>query len=88
MGLLGPVLYWLMYHHLPSKDKQIQDFITEQHRLIKELRAEQETKVMAAVNAFREEAREGRVDRERHMGRLIEVIREEVTRLVRKDDGK
>lgn len=27
VGLLGPVLYWLCYHHLPAKDHQVKDLL-------------------------------------------------------------
>lgn len=28
LGLLGLVMYWLLYVHLPSKDKQISEIVT------------------------------------------------------------
>ena len=32
VGLLGPVLYWLCYKHLPSKDIQMRDFMEAKDR--------------------------------------------------------
>src|SRR5215218_8818549 len=36
-GLLGAVLAWLMFVHLPGKDKQIDKLIADKDQLIKEL---------------------------------------------------
>lgn len=37
LGLLGPVLYWLCYSHLPAKDQQIKDLVKDKDQQIKDL---------------------------------------------------
>jgi hypothetical protein len=35
--LLGGVLWWLLYNHLPAKDKQISDLVAVQNKVVSDL---------------------------------------------------
>lgn len=51
VGLLGPMLYWLCYVHLPAKDKQLAEII-----------AMKNAQIIKLIDEFRDEAKEARAE--------------------------
>jgi hypothetical protein len=47
VGLLGPVLYWLCYHHLPNKDKQLKEILDAKDQVIERVSEKHEKIVLA-----------------------------------------
>ena len=60
VGLLGPVLYWLCYVHLPAKDTQMEKLIKAKDDLAKELADRNEKNVAKIVEAYEKESQGAR----------------------------
>lgn len=61
-GLLGLVLAWLLFKHLPAKDQQIKDLVDDKDARLDEQRKEFATGQSLAAAAFRKEAADERVE--------------------------
>lgn len=70
VGLLGPVLYWLCYHHIPAKDKMIMDLVKEFREEAKESRQSNEDAITKVCETFSNEMRSERVAGEKR----VEII--------------
>lgn len=71
-GLLGGVLYWLLFHHLPSKDKQLMDLVHAKDEAVD-----------SVVKAFRQEIGAERSACERNttiIAQSIDKLAESVSR--------
>ena len=59
-GLLGGVLYWLLFHHLPAKDRHVEKVIADFHEMIRTLQANCKEEV--------------NLERQEHQNHLVMVI--------------
>lgn len=66
-GLLGVILWWLLWKHLPDKDKMILDLI-----------AQHDKKSETLVSTFNLHAREIREDNKEKMGMILEHCKDEM----------
>lgn len=61
-GLLGCVLAWLLFLHLPNKDKQLKEFIDAKDRHVETMVANCETEIQSLADQFAKQLHESRVD--------------------------
>ena len=73
-GLLGAVLAWLLFIHLPSKDKQIRELIVEHNGTVKVVAEEHSAAMREVTKTFKEETKAERVSCESHFSRLADAM--------------
>lgn len=52
-GLLGAILAWLFFKHLPNKDKQISDLVETRDRMVRELTADHRANIVELTASHR-----------------------------------
>jgi single-stranded DNA-specific DHH superfamily exonuclease len=52
-GLLGAILAWLFFRHLPAKDKQISDLVETRDRMVRELTADHRANIVELTASHR-----------------------------------
>lgn len=62
-GLLGLVLAWLLFKHLPDKDRQLKDMLDANDRQLKEVVMIADSRIEAIMKAQLEERKEDRTSR-------------------------
>lgn len=91
-GLLGLVLAWLLFVHLPAKDKQLKEFTEGKDKHVTELTVTYENKLEVAIKAFKEESKEDKAEFkmaldavlahcEKETKELVEAFRSEMNKL-------
>jgi hypothetical protein len=75
-GLLGLVLAWLLFWHLPGKDKQLEKLIADKDALVKAITDEHEAALALALEAYRTELKAERVICESRDAALIKTMGE------------
>lgn len=73
-GLLGGVLGWLLFVHLPNKDKQIKDLVAEHNGTVKEVADAHAAALKEVTATFKEETKAERVSCETHFSRLADAM--------------
>lgn len=91
-GLLGAVLSWLLFVHLPRKDKQLEDFNKGKDELLKSLITDCDKHNSEIVHSFNNTLIEQRKDfqeslkfiaqqNERYIGSITDSLRQEMKNL-------
>jgi hypothetical protein len=90
-GLLGSVLGWLLFLHLPNKDKQIAGLIESRDAAMKALAADYRASLMDLTNRFIETDKERRDDYKQSLQVVVNHCEKETAMTndaIRKDLGE
>jgi hypothetical protein len=90
-GLLGSVLGWLLFLHLPNKDKQIAGLIESRDAAMKGLAADYRASLMELTNRFIETDKERRDDYKQSLQVVVNHCEKETAMTndaIRKDLGE
>jgi hypothetical protein len=77
-GLLGSVLGWLLFVHLPNKDKQILGLIESRDRLVEKLTADFRTSLDSFVDKESNKDKERREDFKQSLQKVVDHCEKEV----------
>lgn len=89
-GLLGAVLWWLLFKHLPAKDKQIADLIDRQDAFVRELTNNFRDAMQAAAAVSAAQDKERRDDYKSSLATVVAHCEKEtgqISQAIRKDLG-
>jgi hypothetical protein len=78
-GLLGSVLGWLLFIHLPNKDKQIAGLIESRDAAVKALAADYRASLLELTNRFIETDKERRADYKESLQVVVSHCEKETT---------
>jgi uncharacterized protein YktB (UPF0637 family) len=78
-GLLGSVLGWLLFIHLPNKDKQIAGLIESRDKLVKDLSAEFRASVSDIFNRSSAQDKERREDFKESLQKVVDHCEKEIS---------
>jgi uncharacterized protein YktB (UPF0637 family) len=81
-GLLGSVLGWLLFIHLPKKDQQVLDLINSRDKLVEKLTAEFRQSMTELLDKANDNSREQRADFKVSLERITVHCEKEVTATV------
>jgi hypothetical protein len=90
-GLLGGVLGWLLWVHIPSKDKQIAGLIESRDAAVKALAADYRASLLELTNRFIETDKERRADYKESLQVVVSHCEKETVMTndaIRKDLGE
>jgi hypothetical protein len=90
-GLLSGVLGWLLFWHLPNKDKQITGLIESRDAAVKSLAADYRASLLELTNRFIETDKERRSDYKESLQVVVAHCEKETTmngEMLRKDMGE
>jgi hypothetical protein len=80
-GLLGSVLGWLLFVHLPNKDKQILGLIESRDKLVEKLTADFRQSTKEQLVDFKESLERVTAHCEKEVTTTVDALRKEVERI-------
>ena len=83
-GLLGGVLSWLLFVHLPSKDKQLKEFMEAKDELARSLVQEHRLVLQSAQDHCQQEIILIRQNAEGQMNRVVEAFESHTAAIINK----
>jgi hypothetical protein len=87
-GLLGSVLWWLMFKHIPAKDKQLADFVAGRDAFVRELTKDFRETMYSSQLAWAAQDKERREDYKTSLATVADHFQKETEltgRLVRNE---